>query len=141
MPYIVNCYGVNVLHSLSNISFYLLFTPAYFDNCTVSGWKYETENPGRHRSIPINVISINECYGIWNQYAQTGRKICTRNDFNKECPVSCLFLSIFVCFCLFWSSLSIYFYFDNFCRFLSIFISFTKRSRPFCLFLSLFCWS
>ena len=68
--------------------FYVCIFSAYFDNCTVSGWKFGTEDLGNPHTIPINVISINECYTVWNQYAEVGRKICTRNDFDQECPVS-----------------------------------------------------
>ena len=75
--------------------FFVCIFSAYFDNCTVSGWKFGTEDLGNPHTIPINVISINECYTVWNQYAEVGRKICTRNDFDQECPED--FSTILVC--------------------------------------------
>ena len=68
--------------------FFMLGISAYFDNCTVSGWKFGSEEYTTPKSAPINVISINECYSVWREYAEAGRKICTRNDFDQECPVN-----------------------------------------------------
>ncbi len=63
---------------------------AYFDNCTLLGWpRQEIKGKlGDPRQASVNVISMGECYNIYNTYAETAHKICTRNDYNQQCPAS-----------------------------------------------------
>ena len=76
---------------------------AYFDNCTLYGWPNGTflnekwENGtwiSNHYyeylvSTPIPTISTGECFKAWNTFAEVGHHICTRNDYDETCSVSC----------------------------------------------------
>ena len=43
-------------------------------------------------AIPIETISTGQCFQAWNEYAETGHKICTRNDPKISCPVNSLYI-------------------------------------------------
>ena len=61
---------------------------AYFDNCTIAGWKKRNAKIQPTMAvIPIETISTGQCFQAWNEYAETGHKICTRNDPKISCKV------------------------------------------------------
>ena len=70
---------------------------AYFDNCTLYGWPngtflLEDLNNKYYKKLisnPIPTISTGECFKAWNTFAEVGHHICTRNDYNQTCSVSC----------------------------------------------------
>ena len=67
---------------------------AYFDNCTIAGWKKRNAKIQPTMAvIPIETISTGQCFQAWNEYAETGHKICTRNDPKISCPVLNILLS------------------------------------------------